>query len=365
MHSDVGHWLKLWRAPGIGPRRFRKLLDSFPTLADVFSASALQLQAFKLTAETLSYLKNPDERGVENDLKWADQPNRHILTWQHPAYPRLLLETPAPPPILYVLGHIDSLQNPQLAMVGSRNPSASGQDTAHQFAKHLTKNGFTITSGLALGIDTASHQGALAAPGTTIAVLGTGIDHIYPARNRQLAEHIIESGAIISEFPLGIAALAKNFPRRNRIISGLSVGVLVVEAALQSGSLITARYATEQNRAVFAIPGSIHNPLAKGCHKLLREGAKLVEKAEDILEECGSLIHYTAQPYPQKINENYLETLDPDQQKLVKSIGFETTPIDMIVDRSGFAAENVSAMLMELELKGVVETVAGGYQVCK
>ena len=245
---------------------------------------------------------------------------------------------------------------PQIAIVGSRNPSHLGIETATAFAKTLSQHGFVITSGLALGIDAASHQGALAVKGYTIAVAGTGLDRVYPARNKDLATEIVNTGAMVSEFPPGTLAKANHFPRRNRIISGLCQGLLVVEAAKESGSLITARMALEQNREVFAIPGSIHNPLARGCNALIREGAKLVETTQDILEEFNQ--------YIQQDKNNYLATsqttLDLEQQTLLNRVMFSPTSIDKLVEDSGLSVEIVSSMLLILELQGYVEANAGG-----
>ncbi len=254
------------------------------------------------------------------------------------------------------------LATPQLALVGSRNPSAAGRDLAHDFARHLCGAGLTVTSGLALGIDAASHQGALDGEGLTIAVTGTGLDRVYPARHRDLAHRIAQRGALVSEFVPGTPPLAEHFPRRNRIISGLSLGTLVVEAALASCSLITARLAAEQGREVFAIPGSIHNPLARGCHSLIRLGAKLVENVQDILEELGPMV--SDMPYNTVLcsGENSVTGLDLDDNslKLLDCVDFSPTSIDTLVERSGLTPEQVSSMLLVLELHNIVESASGG-----
>lgn len=289
---------------------------------------------------------------MDKILTWADNSDCHILHLNNPHYPALLKEIPDPPPVLYARGDPSILNQLQLAMVGSRNPSAGGKQIAHDFAQTLSRNGFTITSGLALGIDAASHQGALDANGCTIAVAGTGLDRIYPARHRDLGYKILENGAIISEFSPGTPPIASNFPRRNRIISGLSVGTIVVEAALKSGSLITARLAAEQGREVFAIPGSIHNPLSQGSHSLIQQGAKLTNQISDILEELTHLTPFFSsqlnsppiQPTPRQKNEH----------PFLENIGFEPISIDALVDRSGLTAEAVSSMLLTLELQGIV-----------
>jgi DNA processing protein len=284
------------------------------------------------------------------------QPNNSLITLADINYPTLLKEIPDPPPILFVRGNPELLSLPQIAIVGSRNPSTSGIETATGFAKTLSNHGFVITSGLALGIDAASHQGALNANGYTIAVAGTGLDRVYPARNLDLATKIVSTGAMVSEFPPGTLAKANHFPRRNRIISGLCQGLLVVEAAKESGSLITARFAMEQNREVFAIPGSIHNPLARGCNALIREGAKLVETTQDILEEFSQYIQ-------QDKNNSTISlqtTLDLEQQTLLNRVMFSPTSIDTLVKETGKSVESISSMLLILELEGFVEANAGG-----
>ena len=272
-------------------------------------------------------------------------------------YPYQLKQIDNPPPLLFVRGNEHILSQRQIAIVGSRNPSASGLQTATAFAKSLSQAGFIITSGLALGIDAASHQGALNAGGETIAVAGTGLDRVYPARNKRLATDIVNSGALISEFPPGTAAQANHFPRRNRIISGLCMGLLVVEAAQRSGSLITARMALEANREVFAIPGSIHNPLARGCNALIKEGAKLVENTHDIFDE---LVEYNQQPEDDS-QENLQSVLDLEQQNLLNLIMFSPTSIDWLVQESGYSVEVISSMLLMFELQGSIATVPGGY----
>lgn len=310
-----------------------------------------------LKAKSIDFIKSPDWELIESDLNWVKQTDNHLITLHDPLYPPQLKEINSPPPLLFIRGNKTLLTQPQISIVGSRNPSALGKQTAIDFAQTLARSGFTITSGLALGIDAASHQGALNAGGYTIAVAGTGLDRVYPARNKELATKIAETGAIISEFPPGTAAKANHFPRRNRIISGLCIGLLVVEAAKQSGSLITARMALEDNREVFAIPGSIHNPLARGCNALIKEGAKLVESTQDIFDELGE---YNQQP--EKISqENFQSTLDLEQQNLLNLIMFSPTSVDWLVQESGFSVEVISSMLLMLELQGSIATAPGGY----
>ena len=309
-----------------------------------------------MTQASAEALNNTDWPLIYQDLEWLEQEHNHALTLYDPRYPLLLKQIPDPPPVLFVRGKPEILALPQIAIVGSRNPSHLGAETAFAFAKTLSQSGFAITSGLALGIDAASHRGALAAGGYTIAVAGTGLDRIYPARHSDLALQIAGSGALVSEFPLGTQAKANHFPRRNRIISGLCRGLLVVEAAKQSGSLITARLALEQNREVFAIPGSIHNPLARGCNALIREGAKLVETTTDILEEFGQLF----QQDESNIGSGPQTKLDLEQQTLLNRVMFSPTSIDKLVELTGFSVESIASMLLILELQGYVEANAGG-----
>ena len=268
--DNFTHWLTLYHTPGIGAVTFHRLLERFGKPDRILQASPARLQACGLDQQTISSLQHPAREGIDRDLEWLERPGNRILTCQESDYPPLLLQIPDPPPLLYVHGDCKALSRMQLAMVGSRNPTESGRRTANEFARYLSLAGLTITSGLALGIDAASHEGALQAGKTTIAVMGTGLDRVYPSSHRKLAHRIAAQGTLVSEFPTGTAPRPENFPRRNRIITGLSLGVLVVEAAVHSGSLISARCAAEQGREVFAIPGSIHNPLARGCHGLIR-----------------------------------------------------------------------------------------------
>jgi DNA processing protein len=353
--------LALLRAPGIGPVRCARLLDHFGSAAAALAAERAEWAQLGMPETALDYLRHPDWRGVDNDLAWLTQPARHALLLDDPRYPPLLRQIPQAPPVLFVHGDLACLCRPQLAIVGTRNPTPSGRETARQFAAHLAQGGMVITSGLALGIDAAAHQGALVDKGCTIAVMGTSLDRVYPAKHRDLAHTIVEQGALLSELPMGTPALAENFPRRNRLISGLALGVLVVEAAIQSGSLITARMALEQGREVFAIPGSIHNPLAKGCHALIRQGAKLVETATDILEELGALaaVNLAEQSVstPTGVAAN---DLDEQYRQLLVAMGEQALGIDLLVERCGLTAEVVSSMLLILELKGYAAALPGG-----
>ncbi len=355
LNPHIKDWLALARIPGVGPLTTQRLLDNF-AIEQIFSASRSSLAALGFSEKIIQSLHNPPWELVEQDLLWLDQPNNFALTLVDADYPPQLTEIADPPPLLFVKGRVELLLGQQIAMVGSRNPSSEGSKIAFEFARALAEAGFIITSGMALGIDAASHQGALQAGGYTIAVAGTGLDRVYPACHKPLATDIVQHGALVSEFPPGTTAKAGHFPRRNRIISGLCMGLLVVEAAQQSGSLITARMALEQNREVFAIPGSIHNPLARGCNALIRQGAKLVETAEDIFEELGQYNQSYKGVEPQ-INQT---VLDLEQQNLLKLIPYSPITVDNLVQESGYSVEIVSSMLLVLELQGYLAAAAGG-----
>lgn len=355
------NWLTLYRAPALGPLQQRALLDIFKSPAQILSAGTSVLEQHGLKAQTLKYFKQPDLEAVEADIKWLNQPRHHLVTYFDKIYPPLLKEIPDAPIVLFIVGDPEVLQSVQLGIVGSRNPSPGGKQIARAFAQQLAQLGITITSGMALGIDYCSHLGALDAKGRTIAILGNGLDIIYPARHKALAERIIDNGALVSEFPPGTPPLAENFPRRNRIISGLTAGILVVEAAQRSGSLITARYAMEQGREVFAIPGSIHNPLARGCHALIKQGAKLVETVQDILEESGVLMHAIAGlPNVCKTPEDNINSLDEEYKLLLDNIAYEPVSVDKLIERTGLTADTVSSMLLILEIRGMVSSFPGG-----
>ncbi len=298
---------------------------------------------------------------------WLDRPDAHLLTPADAGYPALLREIASPPTQLFVRGNVDVLSLPQLAIVGSRNATPAGAETAHSFASHLAARGFCITSGLAEGIDAAAHRGALAARGQTLAVCGTGPDIVYPRQHESLAAEIVAAGgAIVSEFAPGTPVLRANFPRRNRLISGLSIGTLVVEASVRSGALITARHAMEQGREVFAIPGSIHNPVARGCHRLIRNGAKLVETATDIVEELSSLLAGLQLP-DAPVGEGVMpeapvSAAEPDAEyaQLLAAMGWDPVDADSLVARSRLTIGEVSSMLLMLELQGSVRQLSGG-----
>ncbi len=366
---DTEAWLLLHRVPGLGAVSYHRLLSHFGEPRAALNARGADLKHAGLTQTVISALQTISTDAIARDLDWLAQDQHHLICLCDSRYPPLLKHIDEPPPLLYLRGDPEYLLQPQLAMVGSRNPTASGERTAREFARHLANAGITISSGLATGIDGACHQGALQGLAGTVALVAHGLDIVYPASHRQLAEQIANHGAIVSEMAIGTEPQRGLFPRRNRLISGLSLGTLVVEAAFRSGSLITARHAMEQGREVFAIPGSIHNPLARGCHQLIRQGAKLVETADDILEELAvHLAHSSAstnpaQPpadshrqYPQKQAE-----LDPDHKKLLKCLDYEPLAIDAIVECSGYTAAEVASMLLILELEGSVVCKAGRY----
>ncbi len=350
--DDAAAWIRLSVIPGLGDQSLRKLLAQFGSPETILAASESSL-AQVIGHKLADRINSHDSDEITNKtLAWLEHPNHAIVTLGDPAYPPLLLETEDPPPLIYIVGRVDLLQAKAIAVVGSRNATAQGVNNAESFSKSLSLSGLCIVSGMALGIDTAAHTGGLAGAGKSIAVVGTGLDRVYPARNKELAHQLAQQGALVSEFALGTPALANNFPRRNRIISGLSLGCLVVEAAVSSGSLITARFALEQGRDVFAIPGSIHSALSKGCHQLIKQGAKLVERAGDILEE----LNWVQRAIGSSAALDAIESDDP----VLKHLGHDPEPLDVLVARTGLQPEQISARLLELELAGVVQTLPGG-----
>ena len=361
-------WLALSLTRGLGGDGARRLLKEFGSPEAVFSASVSSLKSV-VKADVAAEIS----KGIADDLltpalDWLKDSNNHLVTLADSDYPQALLNIPDPPLLLYVKGRRDLLNQSALAVVGSRNATPQGVNNAEAFARSLSDAGLCIISGMAHGIDAAAHRGALQGRGSSVAVIGTGLDKVYPAANRDLAHALASQGALISEFPLGTPPLAANFPRRNRIISGMSAGCLVVEASLQSGSLITARLALEQGRDVFAIPGSIHAPQSKGCHALLKQGAKLVETAQDILEELDYLIVAAAAPV------RHPDMPDPDTQgpaiqgtdtqepnsALFGHLGFDPVDLDTLGKRSGLTVSQLSAMLLTLELEGRISALPGG-----
>lgn len=355
--QELIYWLTLTQIPDVGFAHVKKLLAHFQTVENICKASARELQPFKLTDAQIEALQNPNQHWINAALKWQEQPNHHIILCTDSHYSPLLSEIASKPLILYVEGECDILSQPQVAMVGSRNPSHTGLELSGEFGYQLSKAGLIVTSGLALGVDAASHQGALNAGGKTIAVLGSGLQKIYPKRNALLAEKIIENGCLISEFPLSAEPAAHHFPRRNRIISGLSLGTLVIEAALKSGSLITTRFALEQGREVFAIPGSIRSATSQGCLSLIQQGAKCVTRVEDILEE----IKWSFITKQTKCSSDSQLKLDCTDNPVLACIDNNVTTIDQICRRSKLSAQSVTAAILQLEIEGVVKRQFGGY----
>jgi DNA processing protein len=363
MMSDPGlaSWLQLTLAPGLGSATLRKLLTQFGLPENVVAAKRADLARFA-SAEVLQALDSDAvAKAVDHALAWLVQPGNAIVTLADAAYPKLLFEIGDPPAVLYCRGRTDLLNRPALALVGSRNATAQGNSSAEQFARSFSSAGLTIVSGLAQGIDAAAHRGGLAGEGSTIAVLGTGVDITYPQANAALSAEIAANGLLLSEFPLGTKALAHNFPRRNRLISGLAQGCLVIEAALASGSLITARAAAEQGREVFAVPGSIHSPLSKGCHALIKSGAKLVESAEDVMSEISA---FRGGRFASRSGAaNAATSSEPTGrtgESLLACMGFDPADVDSLCARAGLPAEAVSAELLRLELAGRVTVLPGG-----
>lgn len=344
MTSEPADWLALNRVPGLGHTELTALAEGRLSPREVLGKRR----------------DSPDWRAVESDLAWLAASSRHLVTLASPAYPPRLRHIPDPPPVLFVDGDAQALGAPQVAVVGSRRASPCGVETAEAFAAALAAAGLAVTSGLALGIDAASHRGAMAGGGRTLAVAANGLDRVYPRSHRRLARAVAASGALVSEFSPGTPPLARHFPRRNRVISGLSLGVVVVEAARRSGSLITARLAGEQGREVFAVPGPIQSPLARGCHDLIRQGAKLVERVSDILEELPG------GPWKQPVGHSRAppaqtpEGLDREQKSVLAGLAHRSARVDDLVARSGLTADTVCSILLALELRGLVVPVPGG-----
>ncbi len=385
MEDHVPYWLALWRVPGVGPVSFHHLLTHCEgDLPELFSLSRAALENIGLKSAQIEIIKefqrsrsagdssSTISKNVDDDLRWwHNSENHHIVLCKEALYPPLLNEVAGAPPLLFVKGDVDTLAFPQIAIVGSRNPTRMGLDTAHNFSQYFAEKGFITTSGLAKGIDGAAHQGALAAEGYTVAVLAHGLDQIYPRVNQVLADKVVESGALVSEYPIGVGPRAEYFPRRNRIVSGMSLGVLVVEAAKKSGSLITAREAVQQGREVFAIPGSIHNPLTKGCHELIRQGAKLVESGEHVVEELLPLLstfqlnavgveNSGSQKQPVALNTvNYPEK--STEAQILSLLEHDPCNVDFVISKTGISVAEVNSALVMLELDGVIISTNRGY----
>jgi len=348
MQRNLINWLALLRTVDIGPIKFKNFLQTDPFLETLP----------QVARDTLHNSKHL----IKQDLAWAEQNNCHVVLLCDNDYPKLLRTIHAPPPVLFIKGNRHLLDKPQIAIVGSRCASTVGEQTAFKFAAEFASYHIAVTSGLATGIDAASHKGALS-KGATIAVLAHGLDLIYPREHYKLANKIIDNGALISEFPIGTQPIPGNFPRRNRIISGLALGVVVIEASIKSGSLITVNHALEQGREVFAVPGSIYNNNVKGCHQLIKQGAKLVENVSEVIEELG-FTNATINLQNKSDKLNYIrpkENLDGLQTKILDSISYETTTTDLIINRSGLIPSTVNAVLVNLELNGYIVSVPGGY----
>ena len=359
-------WLLLVKTPQLGPVGIRHLLEQLGNPEQIITASTSTLRELKVPNASMLWLKKARVSNIKYELDWCKQEHHHVVRIFDDAYPLLLRELNDAPTLLFVKGNIDLLSLPQLAIVGSRNPTNIGKQVAFEFSRYLSQCGLVISSGLAQGIDGQSHKGALS-NGKTIAVCATGLDRVYPAKHHQLAQQIAQQGALVSEFLPGTELHKAFFPRRNRLISGLSIGTLVVEASVRSGSLITAQYALEQGREVFAIPGSIHNPMAKGCHKLIKQGAKLVEKADDILEELQShlqnlkhALNFSQDTKISLIQKTDVSKLDNDYQDLLEVISYNPISIDELIGNSSFKADQISSMLLILELEGFVSNAGSG-----
>jgi DNA processing protein len=357
-------WLAVARAPALHVDHLRPALAQVGDPLALWRATPCQLRALGLPPAASALLASPPEALLDADHAFLDRQGARILAFTEPGYPAQLSQVPTAPAVLYVRGDPAVLLRPQLAIVGSRRPTPAGRDIAREFAAALSGAGLVVTSGLALGIDAAAHEGALAAGGPTVAVCGTGLDRCYPPDHADLAERIAEAGALVSEFAPGTPPLPHHFPRRNRILSGLARGTLVVEAALRSGSLVTARCALDQGREVFAIPGSLRNPMAAGCNALLQDGARLVTAPADILAETGIPIENLSFDFHDvartKGSTSGRMRLDKPQEMLLDALGFEPASIDELVDRTGLPAGSVASTLLTLELDRWIEPQPGG-----
>jgi DNA processing protein len=361
MQKDLlADFLHLYHSLGPWRSGLVSLLEHFAgDSGQIRRCSTDELKATGLNHDAICKIRARQHPQVARDLAWAAADRNHLVCYHHSAYPGLLRQINDFPALLYVSGNLSLLREPQVAIVGSRKCTPGGTQTAFDFAAQLSLSGLVITSGMALGIDAAAHRGALHASAKTIAVTGTGLDLIYPGRNRKLAGEILQQGLIVSEFPLGTRARPLNFPQRNRIISGLSMATLVVEAAQRSGSLITARLAAEQGREVYAIPGSIHNPQTRGCHRLIRDGAVLVETPKDIVAELSGLVGYVLeQQYPEP--QKPARPLDREHRQLLETIGYDPVNCDILVQRSGLTIDKLSSMLLVLELSDLIQSAPGG-----
>ena len=344
------------------PRRasLRKLLEHFDgDYQRICRSSTSDLRSNGLSDQAISKIKSRQHPQVARDLSWSAGDHHHLVRYDQDSYPGLLRQISDFPILLYASGDLQLLQEPQIAIVGSRNSTPGGTQTAFDFSSQLASSGLIVTSGMALGIDASAHRGAINATGKTIAVTATGLDLVYPGRHRELAGQIVEQGLMVSEFPLGTRPRAEFFPQRNRIISGLAVATLVVEAASRSGSLITARLAAEQGREVYAVPGSIHNPQTRGCHQLIRDGATLVETPGDVVAELSGLMSFVFEEQNQEATTS-LKPLDREHRQLLETIGYDPVNCDILVERSGLTIEQLSSMLLVLELSDLIQSAPGG-----
>ncbi|MBT8092687.1 MAG: DNA-processing protein DprA [Gammaproteobacteria bacterium] len=360
MAEDDNAWLTLAHSH-VNTAELADLMRHFGDVGAIVTQSQSRLQAAGLDQAKCAAIASPDSARIDAALAWLEQDQHHLVVFGTDDYPELLTQIGGAPLALYVNGNVDALHMPSLAIIGSRNPTGGGLRNATEFSRHLGRQGFAIVSGLAQGIDTAAHRGALDVKGKTIALLGHGIDRVYPAANRALAHAITEHGALVTEYPLGSPPQRRHFPERNRLISGLSLGTLVVEAARRSGSLITARLAAEQGREVFALPGSIHNPLSRGCHALIKQGAKLVETADDITRELAPLTGHMLQNTIESTPSEAVEPLaDDDYDELRAALSHDPVSIDVLAQQCGLTIDQLSSMLLLLELHGEVESLSGG-----
>lgn len=369
--ETLSHYLSVYHCPSISTPVFSRLLQEFGTLDRIRSLPNERLVKLGFESTQIAALKAANQssqvrRSVEQDLSWAAASENSIVGYESSEYPPLLKEIQCAPPLLYVIGQTSKLSTPQLAMVGSRKASNYGRRNAYWMANELSQAGLTICSGMASGIDSEAHRGALEAACPTVAVMGTGADKIYPACNRKLAEQIKLHGAIVSEFPLGTPPLPHNFPRRNRIISGMSLGTLVVEATRKSGSLITARLAMEQNREVFAFPGPITSQSSWGCHRLIKDGAKLVEEPADITEEISMYCPDARPDTESKCQQEGLlagerQELDPVQQQILDIVGDQGCVMQALLQETGLEFQVLNMQLLELELQGRIIAEASRY----
>jgi DNA processing protein len=374
--ANQRNWLIAIRSPGLAGRKLIDAVERAGGISGLIAANSRLQRQIGLAQETTLALSRPDEDLLQKDIAWLRGDNRHLLTWDSDSYPALLRRIPSPPAALFIEGDPAILWQPQIAIIGSRNPTVGGLEHGRAFSAEFCRRGMTVTSGLASGIDSAAHDAALKAGGKTIAVTGTGLDTVYPASSRKLAARIARAGTMVSEYPVGTPPRRGHFPSRNRIISGLSLGVLVVEAGLNSGTLITARQAGEQGRDVCALPGSLHNPMIKGCHRLIREGARLVETVEDVMAELAPLALALADELQSQIkdrpgggdqsekpdpDDGLAELLaDPDYQKLWAALEYDPLGVDDLVRLSGLPVPSMSSMLLMLELRGLVEAHTSG-----